>query len=111
MSNLDRNVLFDPPPENVLKIDREVRQICRTGYDIRIEDVAPLVGMNPATLRKIIIKGNCPFGFGLDRTYYPDGTIKEQGIARVQVLPFYNFMTQNWVHFYKMFDTLFKQTG
>lgn len=106
-----KEYLFDPPPENVAKINEEVRQLCNSGYDIRIEDVAPLVGLNHETLRKMIAKGSCPFALGYDRTYFPNGKIKENGVYRVPILPFYNFMTQHWIYHYRTLEALNRQIG
>lgn len=95
-------LLLSAPPENILRLDTELRELCSQGNSINIEDAAPLVGMCGATLRNSIYRGTCPFGVGYDRTYYPDGKIKENGVARVPTLPFYNFMTQHWLYCYKM---------
>ena len=91
------------PPENILKLDADLWELCSSGNYIKIEDAAPLVGMCGATLRNAIYRGTCPFGIGYDRTYYSDGKVKENGVARIPVLPFYNFMTQHWLYVYKAF--------
>lgn len=96
-------LLLSTPPENVLRLDRELWDVCSKGNYVKVEDAARLLGISDDVLRDSIYRAECPFAIGRDRLYSSDGKIKENGVARIPVLPFYNFMTQHWLYYYKMF--------